>query len=39
MIIFVLNLTLALMQKHLSFKNIDKIRALLIELPYDKVTW
>ncbi len=33
------NPTLSPMLEHLSYKNVDKMRALLIELPYDKVTW
>lgn len=32
------NLNLALMQEHLSYKNINKIMALLIKLSYVKVT-
>ena len=27
------------MQKYLSYKNVDEMRALLIELPYSKVIW
>ena len=34
---FFRNSTLALMQKYLSYKNIDKIKALLTKLSYDKV--
>lgn len=37
--IFFNNFDLALIQKHLSYKNMDKMRALLTELPYSKVTW
>ncbi len=37
--IFFSNSTLAHMREHLSYKNVDKIRALLKELPYSKVTW
>lgn len=37
--IFFSNPYLALMQKQLSYKNMDKIRTLLIELPYSKITW
>ncbi len=33
------NPDLAPMREHLSYKNVDKIRALLTELPYGKVTW
>ena len=33
------NSELALMRQHLSYKNVDKMRALLTELLYDKVTW
>ena len=33
------NPDLAPMRQHLSYKNVDKIRALLTELPYGKVTW
>ncbi len=33
------NLTLALMQEHLSYKNVDEMKALLTELLYSKVTW
>ena len=33
------NLNLIPMQEHLSFKNADKMRALLTELLYGKVTW
>ncbi len=39
MTIFFSNHTLAPMRKHLSYKNVDEMRALLIELPYSKVTW
>lgn len=37
-IIFFSNSTLVSMWKHLSYKNIDKIRALLTKLSYNKVT-
>ena len=37
--IFFSNPTLAPMWEHLSYKNVDKMRALLTELPYDKVIW
>ena len=37
--IFVNNSNLATMRKHLNYKSIDKMRNLLIELPYNKVTW
>ena len=33
------NPDLAPMQQHLSYKNVNKMRALLTELPYVKVTW
>lgn len=33
------NLALAPIWKHLSYKNVNEMRALLIELPYSKVTW
>ena len=39
MTIFFNNLTLASIQEYSSYKNVDKIRALLIELPYNKITW
>ncbi len=39
MIMFFSNPTLASMQEHLSYKNMDEMRALLTELPYGKVTW
>ena len=39
MTIFLNNSTLTSMREHLSYKNVKKIRALLIELPYDNVTW
>ena len=35
---FFSNLTLALLQKHLSYKNVDKMRALLKGLSYGKIT-
>ena len=38
-IMFLSNLTLVPMQKHQNYKNMDKIKALLIKLPYDKVIW
>lgn len=37
MTIFFINLNLAPMQEHLNYKNMDKMRALLTELPYSKV--
>lgn len=37
--IFFKNLNLAMMQKHLNYKNVNKIKALLIELLYSKVIW
>ncbi len=39
MTMFFSNHTLASMREHLSYKNMDKMRALLIELPYGKITW
>ena len=33
------NPDLAPMQQHLSYKNMDKIKTLLTELPYGKITW
>ena len=33
------NPNLASMREHLGYKNVDKMRALLTELSYDKVTW
>ncbi len=36
---FFSNLTLALIQEYLSYKNMDKMRTLLTELLYGKVTW
>ncbi len=39
MTIFFSNPTLAPMREHLSYKNVDKMRTLLIELTYDNVTW
>ncbi len=39
MIMFFSNPTLASMREYLSNKNIDKMRVLLTELPYGKVTW
>ncbi len=33
------NPDLAPMREHLSYKNVDEMRALLTELPYGKVTW
>lgn len=36
--IFFNNLNLTLMEKYLSYKNLDKMRVLLTKLPYDKVT-
>ena len=33
------NLDLVSIWKHLSYKNIDEIKALLTELPYSKVIW
>lgn len=37
--IFFNNLNFISMQKHLNYKNINKIRVLLTKLPYSKVTW
>lgn len=37
--IFINNPDLAPMQQHLSYKNVDEMRVMLIELPYNKVTW
>ncbi len=36
---FFSNPTLAPMREHLSYKNVDGMKALLTELPYGKVTW
>ena len=33
------NPDLAPIQKHLSYKSVDEMRALLTELPYNEVTW
>lgn len=33
------NFNLVLIEQHLSYKNIDKIRELLIKLIYSKVIW
>ncbi len=38
MIMFFSNPTLTPMREHLRYKNVDEMRALLIELPYSKVT-
>ena len=38
MIIFFINPNLAFMKKCLSYKNINKMRILLIKLLYDKIT-
>lgn len=38
MTIFFTNPNLTLMQEHLSYKNIDEMRTLFIELLYSKVT-
>ena len=38
MIIFFSNPILAFIWKHLSYKNVDEMRALLTELLYGKVT-
>lgn len=38
MTIFFTNPDLAPMREHLSYKNADKMKVLLIELPYSKVT-
>ncbi len=38
MTMFFSNPTLAPMREHLSYKSVDEMRALLIELPYGKVT-
>ena len=35
---FFSNPNMAPMRKHLSYKSVDEMRALLIELPYGKVT-
>lgn len=35
---FITNPNLASMQKHLSYINVDKIKAFLTKLPYSKVT-
>ena len=32
------NLDLAFMPKYLNYKNVDKMKALLTKLPYDKIT-
>ena len=37
--IFFNNPDLAPIWEHLSYKRVDKMRALLTELLYDKVTW
>ena len=37
--IFFNNSDLTSMQEHLSYKSIDEMKALLTELPYNKVTW
>ena len=37
MIIFFINLYLALIQKYLGYKNIYKIKILLIELLFNKI--
>ena len=39
MTIFFGNPTLVPIEKDLSYKNMDKIKALLTKLLYDKVTW
>ncbi len=39
MTMFFSNLILAPMREYLSYKNVDKMRALLTELLYSKVTW
>ncbi len=39
MTMFFNNPTLAPMWEYLSYKNVDEMRALLIELPYGKVIW
>ncbi len=39
MIMFFSNSTLVPMWEHLSYKNVDEMRALLTKLPYGKVTW
>ncbi len=39
MTMFFSNPTLAPMRKYLSYKNVDKMRTLLTELPYSKVIW
>ena len=33
------NLDLALIYQHLSYKILDEITMLLIELPHDKIIW
>lgn len=37
--IFFNNPNFVLMQQYLSYKNLDKIKMLLTELLYNKVTW
>lgn len=39
MTIFFTNSNLASMREYLSYKNVDKMRALLTELLYSKITW
>ncbi len=39
MTMFFSNPNLALMREHLSYKNVDEMRVLLIEFSYDKITW
>lgn len=36
---FFINPDLALIWKHLSYKSVDEMRALLTKLPYSKVIW
>ncbi len=37
-IMFFSNPTLTPIQEYLSYKNVDKMRVLLIKLPYNKIT-
>lgn len=39
MIIFFINSNLALIQKHLSYKNVNKMKISLTKLPYNKVIY
>lgn len=38
-IIFFINLNLVFMQEYLSYKNMNKMEALLIKLSYGKIIW